>query len=91
MILLDAGVLVVDVQRGRDTLGEDAGAHASRGAAGDAAIEDQLNLVRTAEIEVLADHLLEEQAAVHRAIEPLGQGKLGLQDRDVVADLTIHG
>jgi hypothetical protein len=42
-------------------------------------------LLGATEIEVLADHLLEEDAAVHRAIEYLGQGKLGLQDRDVVA------
>ena len=57
----------------------------ARRPAGDPAIEDQLNLLGTAEVEVLADHLLEEQAAVHRPVEHLGQRELGLQDRDVVA------
>jgi len=80
VILLDASVFVVDVERGGDALSEDAGSHPSRGSAGDAAIEDQLDLLGATEIEVLADHLLEEDAAVHRAIEYLGQGKFGLQD-----------
>src|SRR3974377_1227994 len=85
VILLDPGVFVVDVERGCDALGEDAGAHPPRGSAGDPAIEDQLDLLGTTEIEVLADDLLEEHAAMRRAVEHLGQGKLGLQDRDVVA------
>ena len=53
--------------------------------ADDPAVEDQLHLVGAAEVEVLADHLLEEQAAVHRPVEHLGERELGLQDRDVVA------
>ena len=73
VILLDPGVLVIDVQGRGDVLGDDAGAEPSRGAAGDPAIEDQLDLVGAAEIEVLADHLFEEQPAMHRAIEHLGQ------------------
>ena len=85
VILLDPGALVIDVQGGRDTLGEDAGAQPSRGAAGNPAVKDQLDLIEPAEIEVLTDHLFEKQPAVHRAIEHLGEGKLGLQDRDVVA------
>jgi hypothetical protein len=32
----------------------------------------QLHLFRSTQIEILADHLLEEQAAVHRPVEPLG-------------------
>jgi hypothetical protein len=63
----------------------DPGAQAARGAAGDAAVKDQLDLVGPAEIEVLADDLFEKQPAVNRAIEDLGQRKLGLQDRDIVA------
>src|SRR5437016_9320127 len=55
VILLDPGALVIDVEGGCHILGEDAGAHASRGAAGDPAIKDQLDLVGPAEIEVLAD------------------------------------
>jgi hypothetical protein len=43
------------------------------------------HLIGPAEVEVLADHLLEEQAPVDGLGEHLGQGELGLQDRDVVA------
>ena len=67
-------------------MGEDAGAPVSGGAAGDPAIKDQLDLIGPAEIEVLADHLFEKQPAVHRAIEHLGQRKLGLKDRNIVAE-----
>src|SRR5262249_7046475 len=63
VVLLDAGALVVDVQRGRDALGEDAGAEAAGGGTDDLAVEDQLDLVGAAEVEVLANDLLEEQAA----------------------------
>ena len=86
VILLDPGVLVIDVEGGCDAVGEDAGAPASGGAAGDPAIKDQLDLIGPAEIEVLADHLFEKQPAVHRAIEHLGQRKLGLKDRNIVAE-----
>jgi hypothetical protein len=85
VILLDPGALVINVDGGCDAPGEDAGAQAARGAAGDAAVKDQLDLVGPAEIEVLADDLFEKQPAVNRAIEDLGQRKLGLQDRDIVA------
>jgi hypothetical protein len=53
--------------------------------AGDFAIEDRLHLFWATQVEVLADHVLEEQAPVHRPVEHLGQGELGLQDRDVIA------
>ena len=89
MILLDPGALVIDVERGCDALGEDAGAHASRGAAGNAAIKDELDLIGPAAIEVLADHLFEKQPAVHRAVEHLSQRKLGLKDRNIVAEAGL--
>ena len=54
MILLDARALVVDVQRWRDPLGQDAGAEAAAGGADDPAFEDQLDLVGATEVEVLA-------------------------------------
>ena len=57
-------VLVVDVQRRDDAVGDDAGAEAPRGAAGDAARSKiKLHLVGAADVEVLADHFLEEDAA----------------------------
>jgi hypothetical protein len=48
-------------------------------------IEDQAHFLGATEIEVLADHLFEEQAAMHGPIEHLGQRELGLQDRDIIA------
>jgi hypothetical protein len=44
-----------------------------------------LHLIRTPDVEVLADHLLEEDAATKRAIQDLGQGELGLEDGQVIA------
>ena len=85
VILLDARALVVDVQGRSDVLGDDTGAKSPRRLTADLAVEDQLHLLRSAEIEVLTDHLLEEQSAVHGLLEHLRQGELGLQDRDVVA------
>jgi hypothetical protein len=62
------------VQRRRHVLRHDSGTQARRlAAARDPALEDELHLLRAAEIEVLADHLFEEQPAVGRAIEHLGQ------------------
>ena len=49
------------------------------------AVEDQADLVGAADVEVVADDLLEEDPPRHRLVEHLGQGELGLQDRDVVA------
>jgi hypothetical protein len=85
VVLLDPGVFVIDVQGRSYVLRQDAGPEPPRRLAGDLAIEDQLDFLRASEIEVLADHLLEEQPAVQRPIEHLGQGELGLQDRDVIA------
>ena len=48
-------------------------------------VEDQRDLVGAADVEVVADDLLEEDPPGHRLVQHLGQGELGLQDRDVVA------
>ena len=85
VVLLDAVLLVVDVQRGHDALCDDAGAELAGGAAGDLALEDQADLGGTADIEVLADDLLEEDTPGHRLIEHLGERELGLQDGELVA------
>jgi hypothetical protein len=50
----------------------------------DSAVEDQADLVGAADVEVVADHLLEEDPAGDRAVQRLGQGELGLQDRQVI-------
>ena len=70
MVLLDLGVLVVDVQAGRDALGDDAGAEAARGAqtaaVDQAPVEDQADLVGTTGVEVVADDLLEGNWSARR-------------------------
>ncbi|EAR22041.1 hypothetical protein NB231_06621 [Nitrococcus mobilis Nb-231] len=60
MVLLDATVLIVEVQGGHHTVGDHARAKTPRGAPGDAPIEDQLHLIGASEVDVLADDLLEE-------------------------------
>lgn len=48
----------------------------------DLAVEDQRHPVGAAEVDVLAHHLLEEHPS---GLRPVGQGELGLQDRELVA------
>src|SRR4051812_5693380 len=71
--LLDPGMLVVDVQRRRHPFGEHPRPEPARGPLGDAPLEDQLHLVRPSQVEVLADHLLEEDTAGERPVQDLGQ------------------
>ena len=85
VVLLDARTLVVHVQRGNHALGDHAGAKPPRGAPANAPLEDQLHLTGPADIEVLANHFLEERAPGHRPVQHLGERELRLQDRDVVA------
>ena len=84
MILLDARVLVVDVQRWLHALGDHPRAKAGWRALVDAPVEDQLHLVRPPQIQVVTDHTLEERTSVQRTVEHLGEGELGLQDRHLV-------
>src|SRR5450755_1084296 len=67
VVLLDLGVLVVDVDRGGDLGGEHTGAPPRGGGApaaqAHAAVKDEAGLVGPAEVEVVADQLLEEHAA----------------------------
>src|SRR4249920_4246792 len=68
VVLLDAGVLVVGVQAGGDTVGDHPGAEPGLGApfpaAVDAASEDQPDLVCAAHVEVVADDMFEEDPPV---------------------------
>ena len=86
VVLLDTRVLVVDVQRGHDAMGDDAGPKRTGSGLGDPAGEDHLDPVRTAEIEILADDLFEEDSPRNRSVQDLGQRKLGLEDRDGVPE-----
>ena len=77
------------MQRRVDPVGDDAGAIPRWGASVDAPVEDQLHLVGTAHVEVLAQHLFEEDPSLHRPVEDFGAGELGLQHGDVVADALL--
>jgi hypothetical protein len=48
-------------------------------------VEDQADLVGAADVEVVADDLLEEDPPGHRPVQHLGQGEFGRQDRQLVA------
>src|SRR5262245_22160322 len=78
-------MLVVDVQRWRHPLGEHPGPEPARGLLGDTPPEDELHMIGTTDVEVLADHLLEEDAARQGPIQNLGQGELCLKDRQIVS------
>ena len=88
VVLLNFRVLVVNVQGRGDPVGDDPGAERpwrATAAPGDqAAAEDQADLVRPADVEVVAQHLLEEDPAGHRGVEHLGEGELRLQDRQLI-------
>ena len=82
-VLLDVGVLVLDVQAGGDPGGDDAGPIAVRGwrgAAGDPLGEQQADAIGATEVEVLADHRLEEVTALDRLVEDLGATDFELPD-----------
>jgi hypothetical protein len=59
--LLDAGVLVEDVDGDLNAAGHDLGGKAARGVFADAAAEDELDLVGAAEVEVVGDQRLKER------------------------------
>jgi len=82
VILFEVRVFVIDVQRRDDSLGDDArpASAVGGGCLAHPAREDQLHLFRTAQIDVVADDLLEELPAMHGTVPNLGQGELGLQN-----------
>jgi hypothetical protein len=60
VILLDSRVLVVDM-KGRDhPLGDDSGAKAAGRGLVHAAVENQLHLVGSSDVQIFANHLFEE-------------------------------
>src|SRR5580704_9483740 len=78
-------MLVVEVQRRRHPLSKYSRPEPARSPLRDAPLEDQLHLIGPAQVEVLANHLLEEDTATQRPVQDLGQRELGLEDRYVVA------
>src|SRR6266851_4343624 len=96
-VLLDLGLLVVQVEVGADPGGDDLGAEAAGGgvlaAQPDQAPEDDVHLVRAADIDVVADQLLEEDPPAHRPVPRHGGGELDLLDRQLpaVVSLLVRG
>ncbi len=90
MILLEVRVLVIDVQRRDDSLGNNArpASAVGRSLSLHPACKDQLHRFRSAQIDVLPDDLLKELPSMARAIPHLGQRKLRLQYREPV---TVTG
>src|SRR4249920_1104993 len=80
VVLLDTRLLIVDMQRGNDAIRDDAGTEPPWGAAVDPAVEDQAHLARPTNVQILADHLFEEDASRHGLVEHLGERELRLQD-----------
>ena len=85
MVLLDSAMLVIDVQRRRHPFGQDPSPKPAGGATSHTTLEDQLDVVGTTDVQVLADHLLEEDPARHRAVEYLSQRELRLKNRHLIA------
>jgi hypothetical protein len=70
-------------------LRNDAGAETSGGSRRNPAIEDEPDFLWLAEVEILTDDVLEEEAAVLGLVEDLGKGELGLQDGNLVAAIGL--
>ena len=66
-------------------LGDDARAKPSRRAARDPTVEDELDVVRSAEIQIVANHLFEEGSARRGPVEDLRQRELGLENGHGIA------
>jgi len=93
VILLDAGVLVIDMQRGEHAIRNHSGSKFAGRTSANASIKDQLHLAGPAEVEVFADHFFKEHPAGYGPVQHLCQRELRLQDRDLVAvtGLSIAG
>ncbi len=50
-----------------------------------APVKDERDAVRSSDVEVLADDFFEEHSPGEGSVQGLGEGELGLQDRDVIA------
>jgi hypothetical protein len=96
--LLDPGVLVERVDGDVDAAGDDLGLeHPGSGsfrAGADLSTEDDLNGVRAAQVQVVADQGLDEGAGMAGGVEDHGVGDLDLAHRElppVAADLVDLG
>lgn len=72
------------MQRWDDSLSDHSGLAPSRSPWKDSLGEDQLDVIRPAKVQVFADDLFKEDAAVHWLVKNLCQRKLRLQNRKIV-------
>ena len=66
VVQLDARVLVIDVQRGDHAAGDHPGTEPAWGVAADPAVKNQLHLIRSPDIQVLANDFLQQDPATDR-------------------------
>src|SRR6266508_3143195 len=92
-VLLDAGVLVEDVDGDVGAAGDDLDGKLAGRAFGDPAVEDDLHLIGASQIQVVSDDSLEESAGSARGVEHDGARYLDLTHRQLppIARRTISG
>jgi hypothetical protein len=87
------GFLVVQVEvgagAGRDDLGAEGPGRLELAALADHPAEDDAHLVRAADVEVVADQLLEEDPPGDRPVQGHGRGELDLLDRQLPAVVGV--
>ena len=92
-VLFDLGLLVVQVEVGAGPGGDDLGPEGPWGgvlaAQADLAVEDDVHLVRPADVDVVADQLLEEDPPGGGPVQRHGGGELGLLDRQLPAVVGV--
>src|SRR4051812_118294 len=87
-ILLDAGILVIDVQRRDHPVSQHPGAKAPRRSLRHPAVENELHHVGSANVKVLPNDLLKQNATVQWPVQNLREREFRLQDRQIV---TVAG
>ena len=92
-VLFDLGLLVIQVEVGAGPGGDDLGPEGPWGgvlaAQADLAVEDDVDLVRPADVDVVADQLLEGDPAGGGPVQRHGGGELGLLDRQLPAVIRL--
>src|SRR5215469_22182 len=83
-ILLDPRRLVVTAQGGIDTPGDDASTKCSGRARANPSTKDQRDLIRAADIQVIADHAFKPHPACRRPVEHVGVGNFELPKRHLI-------
>jgi hypothetical protein len=72
VVLFNLRMLVVDVQRWRNPLSGHTGPEPPRSELSDTAVEDQLHVIGPANVQILANHFLEENPASSWLVQDLG-------------------